>query len=113
MLFALTRKSDNMGVVNKPSKLSWSVYVGILLLICLGAYEVLATVYRTKRWHKRRARLYVPAPGVQVSIWFVLMIAAVLTWTILSACVGLVILLTAQLIPFRLKKRPSSLKMGG
>ena len=113
VLFALTRKQVDMGVVNKPGKLPWSVYLGILLFICLGAYEVLATVYKTRRWHKRSAKLYVPVPGVQVSVWLVLMIAAVLIWTTLSACAGLVVLLTVQLIPFRLKKRSHNSKMCG
>jgi len=74
-------------------------------LLCLGTYEVLATVRKVRRWRKHSPKLYVPVPRMQLALWLMLMIAAVLTWTTLSACVGLVILLTTQLIPFRLKKR--------
>ena len=61
---------------------------------------------RTKRIHKYKH--YVPATRLQVSVWFALIIAAVLIWTISSVWIGLIILLTAQLIPFRLKKRSST-----
>jgi len=103
LLFALTRKPVGIGDVTEHGKLPWFVYVGILLCFGLGTYEVLAAVYKTRRWHKRGAKLYVPAPGVQVPVWLALMIAAVLTLSTLSVSVGLIMLLTAQLLPFRLK----------
>jgi len=114
LLFALTREPVELPEVaeqgkptgRKADKLPWSVYVGILFFICLGTYEVLAAIYKTRRWHKRSAKLYVPVPRVQVSVWLVLMIAAVLAWITLNVCIGLIILLMAQLIPFQLKKRP-------
>ncbi len=109
MLFALTRVPVYPAKVAERSNLPWSVYVGILLLFCLGAYELIATIYKMRRWHKRRDKLYVPAPVVQFSAWLVLMIAAILIWIELSVYVGLLILLIAQLIPFRLKKRPKIL----
>jgi hypothetical protein len=74
--------------------------------MCLGIYEVLATALRTRRWHKRFTELNVPAPALQVSVWSLLIIAAVLTWTMLSIWVGLIILLTAQFVPFRAKVPP-------
>jgi hypothetical protein len=108
LLFALTRRPIEIPKVIDRGKLPWSVYAGVLLGICLGTYEVLATIFKTRRWHKRKAELSVPADALQVSAWSLLIIAAVLTWTMLSVWVGLIILLTAQLIPFRAKVRPKS-----
>ena len=113
VLFALTRKQVDMGVVAEQGKLPLSVYVVITLFICLGTFEVLETVFKTRRWYKRSAKLYVPVPRVQVLVWLVLMISAVLTWTILSVYAGLIILLIAQLIPFRVKKRSRNSKLCG
>jgi hypothetical protein len=105
VLFALTRKPLGTGIVAEPGKLPWCVYAGILLGACLGAYEVLATVLKTRRWHKRKSRLSVPFPALQVSLWWTLMIAGVTIWILLSIPLGLIMLLTAQLIPFRAKTR--------
>ena len=108
LIFALTRKPIEITKVIDRGKLPWSVYIGILLGICLGTYEVLATILKTWRWHKRKAELRVPAAAAQVSAWSLLIIAAVLTWTMLSVWVGLIILLTAQLIPIRAKVQPKN-----
>ncbi len=108
LLFALTRRPVEVSKVIDRGKLPWSVYAGVLLGICLGTYEVLATILKTRRWHKRKAELSVPAAALQVSAWSLLIIAAVLTWTMFSIWVGLIILLTAQLIPFRAKLPPKS-----
>jgi len=108
LLFALTRKPIEATKVIDRGKLPRSVYAGVLLGISLGTYEVLATILKTRRWHKRKAELSVPAAAVQVSAWSLLIIATVLTWTMLSVWVGLIILLTAQLIPFRAKVQPKS-----
>jgi len=108
LLFALTRKPIEVPKVIDRGKLPWSVYAGILLGICLGMYEILATILRTRRWHKRSAELNVPAAAVQVSAWSLLIIAAVLAWTMLSAWVGFIILLAAQLLPFWRKPRPKT-----
>jgi len=100
ILFALTRKPIGAGITAEPGKLPWSVYAGILLGTCLGAYEVLATIRKTRHWHQRKARLSVPFPTLQVSLWWALMVGAMLTLTVLSFAIGLIMLLTAQLIPF-------------
>jgi len=105
LLFSLTRQPVDLPEVAERGELPWFVYVGIVLFICLGTYEVLATVRRVRRWRKPSPKLYVPDARVQLVLWLMLMIAAVLTWTTLSICAGLIILLVVQLIPFRLKKR--------
>jgi len=112
LLFALTREPIEATKLIDRGKLPWSVYVGVLLGICLGTYEVLATILKTRRWYKRKAELSVPAAAVQVSAWSLLIIAAVLTWTMLSVWIGLIILLTAQLIPFRAKLQPKNVGPG-
>jgi hypothetical protein len=61
-----------------------------------------------RRWHKRKADLKVPTAALQVSAWSLLIIAAVLTWTMFSVWIGLIFLLTAQLIPLRAKHQPKS-----
>lgn len=108
LLFALTRKPIEATKLIDRGKLPWSVYAGVLLGICLGTYEVLATILKTRHWHKRKAELRVPAAALQVSVWSLLIIAAVITWTMLSVWIGLIILLTAQLIPLRAKLPPKN-----
>jgi len=112
LLFALTRKPIEATTLIDRGKLPWSVYAGVLLGICLGTYEVLATILKTRRWYRRKADLRVPAAAVQVSAWWLLIITAVVTWTMLSVWIGLIILLTAQLIPFRAKAQPESIEPG-
>jgi hypothetical protein len=106
LLFALTRRPVEISKIIDRGKLPRSVYVGVLLGICIGAFVVLVTILKTRRWHKRKAELSVPAVAVQVSVWSLLIIAAVLTWTMLSIWIGLILLLSAQLIPFRAKLQP-------
>ncbi len=103
LLFALTRRPVLVSKLIDRGKLPWSVYAGVILGICLGTYIIIATILKMRRWHKRKAELRVPAAALQVSAWSLLIIAAVLTWFILSIWVGLILLLTAQLIPFRAK----------
>ena len=108
LLFALTREPVEVSKVIDRGKLPLSVYAGVLLGICFGTNIILATIFKTRRWHKRKAELYVPAAAVQVSAWSLLIIAAVLTWTMLSVWVGLIFLLMAQLIPLRAKVQSKS-----
>ena len=108
VLFAFTRMPVNTEGVIEQVNLPVSVYIGIFLFICLGSIEVLGTIFKTRRIYKCNSKHYIPAARLQVSVWFALIIAAVLIWTISSVWIGLIILLTAQLIPFRLKKRSST-----
>ncbi|MEK7994947.1 MAG: hypothetical protein AAB403_14170, partial [Planctomycetota bacterium] len=105
VLFALTRKPIRADVAAGRGSLPWLVYAGILFGLSLGAYEALATLRKARRWHKRKAGLSVPFPAAQVVLWWALMISAVLTWFLLSIPIGLILLLTAQLVPFRLKEQ--------
>lgn len=105
VLFALTRKPVGATITTEPGKLPWSVYAGIFLGACLGIYEVIATIRKTRHWHQRKARLSVPFATLQVSLWWALITGGLFILTMLSFAVGLIVLLTAQLLPFRAKIR--------
>jgi hypothetical protein len=108
MLFAVTRRPIEEAKLIDRGELPRSVYVGVLLGLALGTYIILATILKVRRWNKRKAELSVPAASVQLSVWSLLIIAAVLTWTLLNVWVALIFLLAAQLIPFRAKLRPKN-----
>ena len=105
VLFALTRRSIAGPQAVGQGTLPWSVPVAILLALCVGATAILGAVGKTRRWHKHKARLRVPAPKAQVSLWWTLMAAALLAWVFVSTPVALITLLAAQFIPFRAGKQ--------
>ena len=106
MLFAMTRRPVENAKLIDRGELPRSVYAGVILGIVLGTYIILATILKVRRWHKHKAELSIPFGFMQVSAWSLLIIAAVLIWTLLSIWVALIFLLAAQLIPFRAKFRP-------
>jgi len=108
VLFSLTRRSIAGPQAIGQGKLPWSVPVAILLALCVGTTAILGAVCKTRRWHKHKARLRVPAPKAQVSLWWTLMAAALLAWVFVSTPVALITLLAAQFIPFRAGKQPHS-----
>jgi len=108
LLFALTRRPVEEAKLIDRGEMPWSVYAGVTLGLCLGIFVIVGTILKMRRWHKRKDNLRVPAAALQVSAWSLLIIAAVLTWTILSVWLGLIFLLTAQLIPFRAKLKPKT-----
>ena len=101
VIFALTRRSVCTAQVVGRGKLPWSVYAVILLALCLGAAAITGAVRKTRRWHKHKAVLSVPAPAVQFSLWCLLMILALPTWALAGTPIALITLLAAQFIPFR------------
>ena len=105
VLYALTRRPVGPVLIAERGKPPWAVYAGILFLFILGTYETISTIRRLRRWNKHRDKYFVPVPDVQVVLWLILMVAAVLIWTLRNASFGLIILLVAQLLPFQLKKR--------
>jgi len=105
VLFALTRRPVGPVVWSEKGKLPWLVYVGIFLPVLIGIYEVISTIRKLGRWKKGRDRFFVPYPNTQVWIWLILVFSALFILTIISAFVGLAILIAAQLIPFKLRKR--------
>ncbi len=105
VLFALTRKPVLATVTASRGGLPLFVYAVTILGLCLGAYEVLATLRRVGRWYRRKAEVLVPIPAAQFVLWWALMLSALSIWFLLSPPVGLVLLLTAQLIPREVKAR--------
>jgi len=108
LLFAFTRRPVEVSKIIDRGKLPWSVYTSVLLGLCLGTYVIVATILKSRRWHKAEPR--VPAPAWQLSAWSLLIIAAVLIWTMSSVWIGLIFLLAAQLIPLRVKLQPKKTK---
>ena len=104
VLFALTRKAVVPVAASERGKLPWIVYAGILFLICVGIYDVISTIRKLRRWKKRRENFYVPYPNMQMWMWLLLILSAMLIWTLISAFTGFVIFMIAQLIPFKLRK---------
>ena len=101
VLFSLTRRSACTTQLAGQGKLPWSVHAVVLLALCLGAGAIVGAVRKTRRWHKHKAVLSVPAPAVQFSLWCLLMILALLTWVLAGTPIALITLLAAQFIPFR------------
>ncbi len=110
VLFALTRKPALASVTTPRRSLPWLVYAGILLGLLFGASEALATLRKARRWHKRKAGLSVSFAAAQVTLWWALMICALLIWFLLSIPIGLILLLTAQLIPREVKPRKAAVR---
>jgi len=106
VLFALTRRSIVPPEAVGGGTFPRSVHAFILLAICVGTAAVIAVLRKTKRWHKHKAAFSVPAPAVQVSLWWALILAALLAWTIVSTSIALIILLVAQFIPFLARMQP-------
>jgi len=97
-------------VTTRRTGLPGIVYAGLLLGLCLGAYEVFATLRRVGRWYRRKAGLFAPLPAVQIALWWALMLSAPLIWLLLSPPIGLILLLAAQLIPLEVKARPKTVQ---
>ena len=109
VLFAFSRMPVNREGVIEHVDVPGFVFIGILVFIFFGFLVVLAAMFRIRRTQKTNSKLYIPAENLQVSIWIGLIIAAAFVWTFLSVCIGLIILLTATLIPFRRKKESITL----
>ncbi len=105
VLFVLTRRPVALGIAPKPGKLPWFVYAGIFLGVCLGVYETAAGILKARRWYKRKETLSVPIPGFQALLWWTLILGGAFVLSLLSISAGLILLLTAQLIPFGAKMK--------
>ena len=108
MIFAVTRRPIEEAKLIDRGELPRSVYAGVLLGLVLGISIILAAILKVRRWNKHKPTISVPARAAQLSIWSLLIIAAVLTWTLLSVWVALIFLLAAQLIPFWVKVLPKN-----
>jgi hypothetical protein len=107
MLFALSRKSVDSVTITERPKPPWSVYVIVFFLLFTGIFEILISTYKLRRW-KHYEQYIIPFPKIQFDIWLILVISAVIIWTIKSPLIGLIYILFAQLIPIKLWKHPKS-----
>lgn len=105
VLFALTRMPVNTEGVIEQAKIPGFVHIGIFLFVCLGFLEVIATILKTRRIYKYNSRRHIHSANMQFSLWLASIVMAVLVWILLSVSFGLIILLTAQLLPIGLKKK--------
>jgi uncharacterized membrane protein YhaH (DUF805 family) len=80
------------------------VYIAIPLLVALGVFEVVLTVRRLRRWRRADPRWVVPVPKVQFCVWLLLAIAAAISWVAVGAVLGLVLLVTALVLPLQRKR---------
>ena len=110
MIFALSRKPIEPNVTAARGGIPWIVYIEIILFLGLGTYVVLDTLYRDKKKYKLSEKFHVPFPEFQLSVWLILIIAAIVTITSINIPAGLIILLSAQIIPFRIKKKVPKVK---
>jgi hypothetical protein len=108
MLFAVTRRPIEEAKLIDRGELPRSVYAGVLFGLALGISLILSAILKVRRWNKRKSTISVPAGAAQLSVWLLLIIAAVLIWVLLSVWVALIFLLAAQLIPLRAKLRPKN-----
>jgi hypothetical protein len=104
MLFALTRRPRTPIQGTTAQGLPGIVYIAIPLLVALGAFEVVVTARRLRRWRRADPRWYVPAPTVQFCAWVLLAIAVAISWFAVGAVLGLVLLLTALVLPLQRKR---------
>lgn len=103
-LFALTRR--NLAPLRGESHASppASVYVGLGVLLGLGAFEVLWTLRTLCRWRRGGQRFYVPQPQFQVVVWSVLMLGVFVLWRMSCNLAGLVLLLAALTLPLQRRR---------
>lgn len=104
MIFALSRKAIEPNITASNGEIPWVVYIEIILFSGLGAFTVVDTLRRIKKGYKLSDKFFAPFPEIQLSAWLVLIVAAVITIMLISVPAGLIILLLAQIIPFRIKK---------
>ncbi len=105
-LFALTRPAVLSVQGSGSARLPWVAYLGVVLLLCLGIIEIIASLWGLRRWHRHASRRYVPEPRLQMGIWVALLVAALTAWFVASPRLALVLLLGAQILP-RQRKCPS------
>ena len=102
-LFALTRRPVFAVQYGDRTTLPWIAWFGVLVLLSLGIGEIAVSIWCLRRWRRQACRHYVSAPRFQIGLWLVLLVAAIAIWLAWSPPMGLVLLLTAQVLPHRRK----------
>lgn len=108
-LFALTRRS--LAPLRGESHVSppVSVYVGLGVLLGLGAFEIVWTLRTLRRWRRGGQRICVPFPRFQAACWGLLVLGVVILWLLSCTLASFVLLLAALTLPWQRRKlRPKS-----
>lgn len=98
-LFALTRRPVVQAQSGGRLRLPMIVYLGVLALLALGAYEVAASIRRLRRWHRKDLAPYVPSPQLQVLIWWILLGCAAVMGVAFGRWIAVIFLLAALILP--------------
>ena len=102
-IFALTRRSLMPSERKSKAGLPAIVYLGIAMFLALGCYEIVAALWKLRRWRRDDPRWYVPAPQFQVLIWAILLAEVVVMGLAFGLWIGLVFLLAALILPWQRK----------
>jgi len=100
-LFALTRRSLEPLQGSSRIRLPGVAYVGIAILLAIGAYEIIASLRKLSRRRCTDPSWYTPSPQIQLVIWAILLAGAILVWIVFNVAVALVFLLAALILPWR------------
>jgi hypothetical protein len=100
-LFALTRRSLEPLQGTSGIRLPAVAYVGILILLAIGTYEIIASLRKLSRRRYSDLHWHTPSPKIQLVIWAILLAGAVLAWVALGPVVALVFVLAALILPLR------------
>jgi len=103
-LFALTRRS--LAPLRGESRVSLpaSVYMGLGVLLGLGAFEIVWTLRTLRRWQRGGQQIRVPLARFQMTIWGLLVLGAVILWLLSCTLASFVLLLAALTLPWQRRK---------
>ncbi len=104
-LFALTRRAQ-FPMRNATAAQLPAVFYAVLAVLCvIGLYEILTAWRAVARWRRRDRTPRVPAARLQLSLWALLLLSAVVLWAALHSWLALIPLLTALTLPLSRKRR--------
>ena len=97
----MTRRSLEPQQGGSKIRLPGVAYVGIAILLAIGAYEIIASLRKLSRRRRNDPSWYTPSPQIQLIIWAILLACVVLAWVAFGVAVALVFLLAALILPWR------------
>ena len=99
ILFSLTRTpAEGFGITNS-GKLPLFIYIVLFLYLAAFTLVVLAATHRLKRWRKYTSKEPLFLAKTQFLIWATLIFTGVALYMVNNFCVGLILILAAQLLP--------------
>jgi hypothetical protein len=107
LLFIFAHRSPVPVAATAQGKLPRSVFLGLLLYISIGVYELGSALYAFRRWKRLKKIQSIPQPRVQGVLWCILIGCAAVTWNAVHPLVSLMFLLSAQILPRYTRRRRS------